>query len=517
MIAALMSGVPAALVLALVLPAGAAQPVTKPQAAQLTEPATPPAPAQGAQMIEPREAPPAIEFRPGTEFLADLAERLLDSVVNISTSQNIDSSRSIPMPDVPEGSPFRDFFEDFFDRQRRGDRPRRVQSLGSGFVVDPDGIIITNNHVIEGADQVIANFNDGTKLVAEVIGHDPKTDVAVLRVKPPQPLKAVPFGDSGTLRVGNWVMAIGNPFGLGGSVTVGIVSARNRNINAGPYDNFIQTDASINRGNSGGPLFNLKGEVVGINTAIFSPTGGSVGIGFAVPSSLASLVVQQLIEFGETRRGWLGVRIQEVTEEIAESLGMDRARGALVSGINEDGPAAGTGIEPGDVVIAFDGREIREMRDLPRIVADTEPGKEVDVVVLRDGEEMSFKVTTGRLEESEEAAATESGGETPEDAPSVSLLGLELAPMSDALREQYAIDEKVEGLVVLAVDPASNAAERGVAPGMVIVEVGQERVNTPTEMTKRIEGLKSQGRRSVMLLVSDPSGEFHFVAVRIGE
>jgi serine protease Do len=331
------------------------------------------------------------------------------------------------------------------------------------------------------------------------------------------PLKAVSFGDSDTARVGNWVMAIGNPFGLGGSVTVGIVSARNRNIDVGPYDNFIQTDASINVGNSGGPLFNLKGEVIGINTAIFSRSGGSVGIAFAVPSNTAKPVVAQLVAYGETRRGWLGVRIQEVTEEIAESLGMGRARGALVAGVNDDGPAAGSGIEPGDVVISFDGRAVNEMRDLPLIVADTAPGKEVDVVALRNGEEIGFRVTTGRLEESEEVAAKQGGGETPEDAPPVSLLGLELVPISDALRKQYKIDEKVEGLVVVAVDPASNAAERGIAPGMVIVEVGQEPVMTLAEMVQRIEEMKKQDRRSVMLLVSDPSGEFHFVALRISE
>jgi serine protease Do len=476
-----------------------------------------PSPGIMTQQAEP--AVPAPDgFRPGSEFLADLAERLLDSVVNISTSQKIDASRGIPMPDIPEGSPFRDFFEDFFDRQQQpNNRPRRVQSLGSGFVVDADGLIITNNHVIEDADEIEVNFTDGSKLPAELVGRDPKTDLAVLRVKPVVPLKAVSFGNSDTARVGNWVMAIGNPFGLGGSVTVGVVSARNRNIDVGPYDNFIQTDAAINVGNSGGPLFNLKGEVIGINTAIFSRSGGSVGIAFAVPSNTAKPVVAQLVEYGETRRGWLGVRIQEVTEEIAESLGMDRARGALIAGINENGPAAGSGIEPGDVVISFDGRQVREMRDLPLIVADTEPGKEVDVVVLRNGEEMSFRVTTGRLEESEEAAAKRSDGETPEDAPPVSVLGLELVPMSAALREQYKIDDKVEGLVVVAVDTASNAAERGIAPGMVVVEVAQERVNTLAEMVTRIEEMKKQDRRSVMLLVSDPSGEFHYVALRISE
>ncbi|MDP2621077.1 MAG: Do family serine endopeptidase [Hyphomicrobiales bacterium] len=457
----------------------------------------------------------APEFRPGSEFLADLAETLLQSVVNISTSQNIDSSRGIPMPEIPEGSPFKDFFDDFFDRQGQTNRPRRVQSLGSGFVIDAEGIIITNNHVIEGADQIVANFSDGTKLPAELVGHDPKTDVAVLRVKPPAPLKAVSFGDSDTTRVGNWVMAIGNPFGLGGTVTVGIVSARNRDIDVGPYDNFIQTDASINLGNSGGPLFNLKGEVIGINTAIFSRSGGSVGIAFAVPSNLAKPVVAQLVAYGETRRGWLGVRIQEVTEEIAESLGMDRARGALIAGINADGPTAGTGIEPGDVVVSFDGRQVVEMRDLPRIVADTEPGKEVDVMVLRDGEEMTFRVVTGRLEESEQAAVTEDEDKPAENGKPVQVLGLELAAMSEELRKQYSIDDKVEGVVVTAVAPDSNAAERGLVPGVVIVEVAQEPVKTLADVVRRVEEVKKQDRRSVLLLVSDSSGELRYVALRV--
>lgn len=490
--------------------AGGALLITSGELASAQTAQAPSAPA--AQPTAPAVGP---EFRPGSDFLADLAERLLKSVVNISTSQNVSSSRGIPVPEIPEGSPFKDFFDDFFDRQGHPDRPRRVQSLGSGFVIDPEGIIITNNHVIEGADQIVANFSDGSKLPAELVGHDPKTDVAVLRVKPSAPLNAVGFGDSDTARVGNWVMAIGNPFGLGGSVTLGIISARNRDIDVGPYDNFIQTDASINLGNSGGPLFNLKGEVIGINTAIFSRSGGSVGIAFAVPSNTAKPVVEQLVAFGETRRGWLGVRIQEVTEEIAESLGMDRAHGALIAGVNADGPAAGSGIEPGDVVVSFDGRSVGEMRDLPRIVADTEPGKEVDVVVLRDGEEMTFKVVTGRLEESEQASTSENE-EKPEDgAEPVQVLGLELATMSDQLRDRYNIDDKIDGVVVTAVAPDSNAAERGLVPGSVIVEVAQESVKTLADVIRRVDEMKKQDRRSVLLLVADTSGELRYIALRI--
>lgn len=338
----------------------------------------------------------------GPESVADVAEPLLDAVVNISTSQVVTSSRRNQIPQPPEGSPFEDFFDDFFEQNPESENtPRRVQSLGSGFVIDPSGILVTNNHVIEGADEITANFTDGTKLIAEVIGRDEKTDIAVIQVKPEKPLTALKFGRADILRVGDWVMAIGNPFGLGGSVTVGIVSARNRDINSGPYDNFIQTDAAINRGNSGGPLFNLDGEVIGINTAIISPTGGSIGIGFAIPSETAVNVISQLRQFGETRRGWLGVRIQEVTDDIAQGLSLAEAKGALVSGITEEGPAEEAGLLPGDVIIEFDGQPVDAMHELPRMVADQPIGKEVIVAVLRKGERQEVSVTLGRLEDAE--------------------------------------------------------------------------------------------------------------------
>ncbi len=377
-------------------------------------------------------------FAKGPESVADVAVTLLDSVVNISTSQTVTGSRGVEPPQLPDGSPFQDFFDDFFDRQPNGesDSPRRVQSLGSGFVIDSAGIIVTNNHVIEGADEITANFNDGTKLTATLVGTDEKTDIAVLKVEPPKPLKAIPFGDSEVLRVGDWVMAIGNPFGLGGTVTVGIVSARNRDINSGPYDNFIQTDASINRGNSGGPLFNMEGEVIGINTAIISPTGGSIGIGFAIPSSTAVNVINQLREFGETRRGWLGVRIQEVTDEVAEGLSMTESAGALVAGVTEESPAALAGIEPGDVILEFDGHKVTAMHELPRLVADEPIGKEVPVLILRKGQQQTVTVTLGRLEDTEEVAAVdetapEAEADQPPPPPVVAgPLGLTLADLS---------------------------------------------------------------------------------------
>ena len=453
------------------------------------------------------------------ESVADLAEGLLGAVVNISTSQSVEGSSGVELPQVPEGSPFREFFDEFLDRQQRGNgRPRQVQSLGSGFIISADGLIVTNNHVIADADEITINFSDGSQLKAQVVGRDTKTDLAVLQVEPETPLPFVSFGDSDTLRVGDWVMAIGNPFGLGGTVTVGIVSARNRNINSGPYDDFIQTDAAINRGNSGGPLFNWRGEVVGINTAIFSPTGGSVGIGFSVPSKIAEGVTRQLIEFGETRRGWLGVRIQQVNEEIADSLGMDRARGALVAGVNPDGPAAGTGLESGDVIITFAGENVAEMRDLPKIVAATSPGQTVEVIVLRDGTEISFTIEIGRLETSNvELAANEeveddNSGAAPE---IVETLGLKLASISDDLRAQYEIGEDIKGVVVTEVDPNSAAADKGIVAGTVIVEVSQREVSAPSEILDRVEELGEEGRRSALLLLSNGVGDMRFVAVRL--
>ncbi len=454
---------------------------------------------------------------PAPFSFADLAEGLLGSVVNISTSQRVQGSQGIPMPQVPEGSPFNEFFEDFFNRNQEGQngpRPRRVQSLGSGFVIDAEGIIITNNHVIADADEITANFADGSKLTATVIGRDEKTDLAVLKVEPEAPLVAVSFGASENLRVGEWVMAIGNPFGFGGTVTVGIVSALERDINSGPYDKFIQTDASINRGNSGGPLFNLNGEVIGINTAIISPSGGSIGIGFAVPTEVALPVIEQLREFGETRRGWLGVRIQEVTGDIAESLGMSKAEGALVAGLTDGGPAAEAGIEPGDIIIEFDGNRVPEMRDLPRMVADTPVNKDVSVKILRKGQTIVLKVVLGRLEEGERIEAAQAGGEEMAEDPG-QVLGLSLSPISEQLREQYSLESGLNGVVITEVEPGSGAEEKRIRPGDVIVEVSQEQVETPADVAKRVEELKKEGRRSALLLLSGRGNELRFVAVRI--
>src|ERR1700720_266976 len=401
----------------------------------------------------------------GPDNIADVAEKVINAVVNVSTSQSVDNRNSAtPAPSLPPGSPFEEFFDEFFknrrgqqgdnnNNQNRPNTPRRVNSLGSGFIIDPSGIVVTNNHVIADADEVTIILNDGTRLKAEILGRDTKVDLALLRVKPEKPLTAVQFGDSEKLRLGEWVVAIGNPFSLGGPVTAGIVSARNRDINSGPYDNYIQTDAAINRGNSGGPLFNLDGEVIGINTAIISPSGGSIGIGFAVPSNSAVAVVDQLKQFGETRRGWLGVRIQQVTDDIAESLNISPARGALVAGVDHKGPAKPAGIEPGDVVISFDGRDIKEMHDLPRVVADAPVGKVVDVVVIRKGKQETHKVTGGRLQDPEKVAEASAKQEAPADKSVVQkTLGLELSALSDDLRKKFKVKSGVNGVLVTGVD-----------------------------------------------------------------
>ncbi|KQT86081.1 Do family serine endopeptidase [Aurantimonas sp. Leaf443] len=519
---------------------GAAAPASPPQgqpttpdgapAPELLPAPPPPAPASGSGVTAgaPVVPPPPGQTQHGPESVADLAEPLLDAVVNISTSQKVEAAgRGIPKLEAPEGSPLQDFFDDLLkDEDGVGDK--RVQSLGSGFVLDAAaGIVVTNNHVIADADEITVNFADGHQLDAELVGTDPKTDIAVLRVKPDRPLKAVEFGDSEHLRIGDWVMAIGNPFGLGGSVSVGIVSARGRNINAGPYDNFIQTDAAINRGNSGGPLFDMHGRVVGINTAIISPTGGSIGIGFSIPSQLAANVVGQLREFGETRRGWLGVRLQAVTEDIATGLGIGEARGAVVMGIVPEGPSDNGALKIGDVIVTFDGKPIATSRDLPRVVAETPVGKTVDVTVLRKADakapaaEETVQVTLGRLEDGEKLMAEKEGGEAaaadaaePAEG-ATELLGMTIADVDAAQRAEFDLADDATGVVVTAVKPQSAAAEKGIEPGMIIREVAQETVSTAAEVAEKVEKLKSDGRKNALFLLAASGGDLRFIVVPV--
>ena len=451
----------------------------------------------------------------GPRSVAPIAEKLIDAVVNISTSQTVKVPQGVPLPRVPKGSPFEDLFDDFFNKKGgKQQSERKVSSLGSGFVIDgKEGLVVTNNHVIEGADEIILNFHDGTKLkVDKVLGKDTKSDLALLKVTPKKPLAAVKFGSSTNMKVGDWVMAIGNPFGLGGTVTVGIVSAKQRDIQSGPYDDYIQTDASINKGNSGGPLFNMEGEVIGVNTAIISPSGGSIGIGFAVPSDAAMAVLDQLKQFGETRRGWFGVKIQSITDDIAETLGVKENTGALVSSVTPDGPAAKAGIEAGDVILKFDGKEISSVRGLPKIVAQTPIGRTVDVDLLRKGQKKSLKVLVARLVEDEATAEAKKVSET---APDKALIGLKLAPLTDELRQKYGIDAKVKGVAITEIDPQSPAAAKNLKVGDVIVEAAQDQILTVEDIAKSVEKVKKSGRKQVLLRIDGAKGDTKFVAVPV--
>ena len=431
---------------------------------------------------------------------ADLAEEISPSVVNITTTTVI-AGRANQMPRgiVPKGSPFEEFFREFEDRRRGNGGASRSSALGSGFVISADGFIVTNNHVIEGADEIEVEFFSGERLAAKVIGTDKNTDIAVLKVDSDAPLPFVSFGDSDTARVGDWVVAMGNPLGQGFSVSAGIVSARNRAL-SGIYDDYIQTDAAINRGNSGGPLFNLDGKVVGVNTAILSPNGGSIGIGFSMASNVVSRVVDQLTEYGEIRRGWLGVRIQDVDEDIAESIdGLDRAAGAVVTGVPE-GPAKDAGILQGDVIVIFDGREVEDVRDLVQTVGNTEVGKAVDVVVVRDGEQVTLSVTLGLRDDEQLARADEPP--VNEDAPKdYEGLGITLSNLTEEIREGLDLAVGLEGVVVVDVVETSEAFEKGLQSGDVIVEAGQEKITSLAEFDAQVSVTIESGRKTMLLLV----------------
>ncbi|UXX85211.1 DegQ family serine endoprotease [Roseovarius pelagicus] len=455
----------------------------------------------------------AAQARP--DSFADLAEKFSPAVVNITTSTVVATGTG-PSPVVPEGSPFEDFFREFRDRSGNGDRPRRTSALGSGFVISEDGYIVTNNHVIESADEIIIEFYEGGELEAKVIGTDPKTDIALLKVEATTPLAFVPFGDSDTARVGDWVMAMGNPLGQGFSVSAGIVSARNRAL-SGTYDDYIQTDAAINRGNSGGPLFNMDGEVVGVNTAILSPNGGSIGIGFSMASNVVVRVVDQLREFGETRRGWLGVRIQDVTDDVAEAIGLEKAAGALVTDVPE-GPAAEAGMLAGDVILSFDGKDVADTRELVRRVGNATVGKTVRMVVFRDGGTQTLKVTLGRREEAEGAvpAAQPGGDDADEGLTEKTMLGLTLVPLDTELREQLNLADSATGLVVRDIDEMSEAYEKGLRAGDLITEAGQQKLSGVTDLEERVSEAREAGRKSLLLLVRR-DGEPRFVALSLEE
>jgi serine protease Do len=464
------------------------------------------------------------------DSFADLAAKLLPSVVNISTMQTMAGSAQPQqnMPKFPPGSPFEEFFKDFKDRNglnERGNDPnrkrprRRAQSLGSGFIIDKSGIIVTNNHVIAEADEIKVRLQDDTEFDAIILGRDPKTDIAVLKIKPGKTkLTAVEFGDSRKLRVGDWVVAIGNPFGLGGTVTAGIVSARGRDINQGPYDDFIQTDASINKGNSGGPLFDLNGKVIGINTAIFSQSGGSVGIGFAVASRLAKPVVSQLTDFGRTRRGWLGVRIQMVTNEIAESFGLKNSSGALVAEVSDNGPAQKAGIKPGDIILKFNNQNVETMRRLPRIVAETPIGIDVPVVVWRSDRKKNVTVRIGELKENivaSKKASKKNQNKKVNTVIKLDLLGIALSVLDEQLKKKYTIAKEAMGVVVVGVDPDGLAAEKGIRAGDVIAEVDQKLVTAPSAVIKIVDRVVQNGKKKSVLFTINRQGAIRFMGVRL--
>jgi serine protease Do len=472
----------------------------------------------GGLMVAPQQTTgvkTAIANPGAPDSFAPLVDKLMPAVVNISTTQKIKGPAMggmpfmFQMPDDPALDPFRDFFEQYNRQQGDGSNgapqlEQEVFSLGSGFIIDPAGYVVTNNHVVAEAEEIHVILHDDTKLEAKVVGRDEKTDLCLLKVESKKDLPFVQFGDSDTIRVGDWVLAIGNPFGLGGTVTAGIISARSRSINAGPFDDFLQTDAAINRGNSGGPMFNMSGEVIGINTAIFSPSGGNIGIGFAVPSAMAKPVLMQLKEFGRTYRGWLGVKIQDVSEEIAESVGLDKAQGALVLEITPDSPAIESDIKTGDVIIEFNGQPIKEMRNLPRLVAETKIGETVPVKIWRNGKIINTTVKVGELDEQTEAAeAGEEGGtqETPKDVATSEVAGLKVAPLTGPLRERFGIKGDTKGLVIIEVISGSEAYKQGLRPGDIVTRVNGVDVITADAFRAALEEAASEGRDNALVLV----------------
>ncbi|MBV8978982.1 MAG: DegQ family serine endoprotease [Alphaproteobacteria bacterium] len=462
-------------------------------------------------------APLAAAARPAPESFADLTDKLLPTVVNIASSQTLKPSQpQAALPQVPPDSPLGELFKNFLGPEKA--QPHHVTSLGTGFIIDPSGLIVTNNHVIEDADHITATLNDGTVLPAKLIGRDDKTDLALLKVGTKKPLPAAHFGDSDHARIGDWVIAIGNPFGLGSTVTAGIVSARNRNINAGPYDEFIQTDAPINRGNSGGPLFDMDGAVIGVNSQIYSPSGGSVGIGFSIPSNLVRSVIAQLRQFGVARRGWIGVRIQAVTDDLAEGLGVATRGGALITDVTAKGPAAKAGIENGDLVVAFDGKPVADSRALPRIVADTPIGKTVNVDVMRKGNRKTVRLTVAKLEDDKPMHA-QSHPAAPAPAAKtrsrIAALGLSLAPIDQDARAQFKLSGGIQGVVVTDVSPDSAAWDKNLRPGDVIVQVQNRNVRTPEDVTRQIEADAKSGKKVELLLVNR-GGDLTYVALKLG-
>lgn len=449
---------------------------------------------------------------------ADLAEKASPAVVNIAAVQAVKQQDwRTQMPQFPPGSPFEQFFKDFFENQYKNAPAKKGVALGSGFIISADGYVVTNNHVIQNAQDIKVILNDQTQLSATLVGRDEKTDLALLKVKAPKALPTLSWGDSDRARVGDPVMAIGNPFGLGGTVTAGIISARARDIQAGPYDDFIQTDAAINQGNSGGPLLNQDGQVVGINSAIFSPSGGSVGIGFSIPANMARPIVDQLRTKGKTERGWLGVRIQDITPELAESLSMDNTDGVLIARVNENSPAAKAGIEDGDVIVRYDGHDIKVSKDLPRLVASTPVGKTVTLDYVRDGARRTTTAKIERLEDAEMAEDASTAQDSQGQQSRVILYGMHLVALTDQNRQAYQIPQSVRGVLVSRVEPNSELYQAGIRQGTVILSVSRDRVTTPQQVITLVETLKKRGNRSLLMQMRLPEGSQLFVALNVAQ
>ena len=466
----------------------------------------------------PQVAAPSFVAGAPSSF-ADLAAKVSPAVVNVSSTHVMAQEQGNgQMPfDFPEGSPFEQFFKQFQQQQREQQKhPQKVHSLGSGFIIDASGYIVTNNHVVDGAKDIEVTLTDGSAYPAKVIGTDAKTDLALLKVEPKQPLPFVPFGDSDKMRIGDWVMAVGNPFGLGGTVTAGIVSARGRDIHEGPYDDFLQIDAAINQGNSGGPTFSTDGSVIGINTAIFSPSGGSVGIGFAIPSNLAKPIIAELKDQGHIDRGWLGVSIQPLTPDLTQGMGLKSDKGALISSVQDNSPAAAAGIKSGDVVMRFGDREIESPKDLSHAVADTASGATVPVKVWRDGSEQTVEVKIAEMKE-EVASAAKPGDESgPDASDTVDQLGATLAPVNDLTRQQFGLSEDAKGVVIADLEQDSALAEQGVRPGDVIERVNDRKIANPADVAKALQDAQAD-KRSVAVMLIESDGNDRFVAVQISQ
>jgi serine protease Do len=467
----------------------------------------------------PQAAAPSFIAGAPSSF-AELAAKVSPAVVNISSTHEMSNNRRgmEDMPfNVPEGSPFEEFFKQFQQQMpQQQHRARKVSSLGSGFIIDASGYVVTNNHVVDGAKDIEVTLTDGSEYPAEVIGVDPKTDLALLKVEAKDPLPFVSFGDSDKMRIGDWVMAVGNPFGLGGTVTAGIVSARGRDIHEGPYDDFLQIDAAINQGNSGGPTFSTDGSVVGINTAIFSPSGGSVGIGFAIPSNLAKPIIAELKEQGHVDRGWLGVSIQPLTSDLAQGMGLEADKGALVSSVLDDSPAAAAGLKSGDVVVRFGDHEIESPKDLSRVVAEAASGTTVPVKVWRDGAEHTVDVKIAEMKQ--EMASTAQPGEesSPGASDTIDQLGVTLAPVNDLTRQRFGLSENSKGVVIADLDQDSALAEQGVRPGDVIERVNDHKIANPSDVAKALRDAQAD-KRSVAVMLIDSDGNDRFVAVQISQ